>query len=411
MKQIYIFNVTSIGANYGIGTYIKQIIELMESTGLQFNVVHLKSQKEKVTVTYKNGIRYIDIPSSMYYTHYNQEKVNCRYYRNVAYLLKAFINETDQNIFHINYVNQYSLGYELKRLYTCCVVLTVHYLEWIFKLYGDKQEMLKLLDIPVGELNKEQRFLVDSFRSEQALFSLCDRVIAIANHSAEKLNTLYGVSQSKISIINNALSSGPLIDDEEQLQLREKYCFNPEDKLILFVGRTEKVKGFDYLIDAFKIVLKTHPDVRLIIAGGSDNREVLKKLNPFWSRVCFTGFLDKTTLTDFYNLADVGVIPSLYEEFGYVAIEMMKHQLPVIANRSSGLAEIVEQGVTGYLIRLQGTEWATSVSRLALRINRLLGDKKLAGYLGVNGRTVFLRKYESSILKKKMMDFYLSCNY
>lgn len=186
MKQVYIFNVTSVGANYGIGTYIEQILDQMDSAELQFNVIHLKALKEKVSVQYKKGVRHIDIPASNFYTIYKRENANNLYYRNVAYLLKSFIRDEDENIFHINYVNQYSLVSELKRLYKCHVILTVHYLEWIFKLYGDKKELLKLLNLPLEELNKEQEYLINSFRSEQALFAMCDRVIAIANHSAEK---------------------------------------------------------------------------------------------------------------------------------------------------------------------------------------------------------------------------------
>lgn len=198
------------------------------------------------------------------------------------------------------------------------------------------------------------------------------------------------------------------MDEGERRLLREKYCFGPDEELVLFVGRTEKVKGFDFLVEAFREVLKTHPNARLIVAGGSDNRELLKKLNPFWSRICFTGFLDKATLSDFYNLSDVGVIPSLYEEFGYVAIEMMKHCLPVIANCSSGLEEIVKPGVSGYLIRLRETDWAGSVTRLSLKINELLDDKEMRIHLGTNGRAIFLEKYESALLRKRMTDFYLS---
>lgn len=53
----------------------------------------------------------------------------------------------------------------------------------------------------------------------------------------------------------------------------------------------------------------------------------------------FTGYVNQRTLSDLYSVADIGVVPSLHEEFGYVAIEMMMHRLPVIVNATTGLAE------------------------------------------------------------------------
>jgi glycosyltransferase involved in cell wall biosynthesis len=108
-----------------------------------------------------------------------------------------------------------------------------------------------------------------------------------------------------------------------------------------------KLEGINYLITGFKKVLENYPDTRLFIAGDGNFNGLLKESSGFWSKINFTGRLDKETLYDFYQMADMGVVCSLHEEFGLVAIEMMMHALPVIVTKTSGLDEIVEDTLSG----------------------------------------------------------------
>ena len=73
----------------------------------------------------------------------------------------------------------------------------------------------------------------------------------------------------------------------------------------------------------------------------------MEKANPFWSRVVLTGFIPKEQLFELYAIAEFGVVPSVYEEFGFVAAEMMMNKLPVLVNQTTGLREIVAEGEYG----------------------------------------------------------------
>jgi glycosyltransferase involved in cell wall biosynthesis len=100
-------------------------------------------------------------------------------------------------------------------------------------------------------------------------------------------------------------------------------------------------KGLSFLIRSFWQLLTTHPNTHLIIAGDGVIGQYLTEASDFWTDITFTGLLSKEKLYDFYRLADVGVVCSLHEEFGF-AIEMMIHSLPVVVSGVGGLEKIVE---------------------------------------------------------------------
>ena len=107
--------------------------------------------------------------------------------------------------------------------------------------------------------------------------------------------------------------------------LRKKWRIYQNEYLLLFAGRLHAVKGLDFLIDAFRKVLEKIPGCRLIIAGNGNFETYLQKAKDICTKITFTGLLEKKDLYELYQIADIGVVPSLYEPFGYVAVEMIMH--------------------------------------------------------------------------------------
>ncbi len=148
----------------------------------------------------------------------------------------------------------------------------------------------------------------------------------------------------------------------------------PDGKIILSVGRTEPLKGFDILINALAL-LDGHDDAKLVIVGGNRSRDKeLARLTSLTSslglqdRVTFTGAVDQSELPSYYNAADVFVLPSYYESFGLVALEAMACGTPVIASRVGGLKTFIESGKSGYLVPWQSPEpFAHSLKTLLSR--------------------------------------------
>jgi len=164
-----------------------------------------------------------------------------------------------------------------------------------------------------------------------------------------------------------------------------------------------------FLIRAFHKVLDRIPDCRLVIAGNGSYDEYFKEAQEICTKVTFTGLLDKDVLSELYQIADVGVIPSLYETFCLVAVEMMMHRLPLIATETSGLNEVVDD-TCGLKIPVVITPERVGIDTnvLAEKIIYLLEHPQEAERLGVNARKRYLERYTSEIFQRNMLEFYQS---
>jgi glycogen(starch) synthase len=152
---------------------------------------------------------------------------------------------------------------------------------------------------------------------------------------------------------------------------------------ILFVGRLVDQKGVDVLLQAFRILLFKLPSARLIIAGDGNQLLYLKRLCRYLGisdEVRFLGWQTGSSLVHLYQGARAVAMPSRYEPFGLVALEALACATPVVACETGGLAEIISDGVHGYLVP------TNDHLRLAQRLAMLLSDQSHADELGKAGR-------------------------
>lgn len=416
MKAIYIFSNYSRGSKYGIGTYIEQLIKCTKNMGMSVNHVEIDSADcREVSAEIKNNIRYITIPKPSYAI---CEKPDVATYtdklqKSTAWLLKEFIDDNDQNIFHLNTTDSVALAKELKENFQGDIVFTLHYTEWSMNLLGDIAKLKKIISKPQRELDTTENSIKKQFEREKTLIcKYCDHIIAISEHSYDNLISIYGADPQKIRLINNGLTDNyDFTRQKKRSELREKYFIKKDEKVIIYAGRLDPVKGVHYLIEAFKKVLKVHPDSRLILSGGGFFTKMMSTSEDVWSKISFTGFLPKNKLYQLFAIADIGVMPSLHEEFGYVAVEMMMRGLPVIANDSTGLAEIIDDGITGLKADISKNQRkkAQSVDNLAGRMIHLLENTELQNSLRKNARRKYLRHYELGKFQRKMQEIYDLC--
>jgi D-inositol-3-phosphate glycosyltransferase len=128
-----------------------------------------------------------------------------------------------------------------------------------------------------------------------------------------------------------------------------------DGKIILFVGRIERLKGIDQLVQTLPFLQDIKPT--LVIVGEDGNRpgetDNLRKLAEklgIASSVFLPGLQDYEKLPDFYNAADVCAFPSYYESFGLVPLESLACGTPVVATDVGDLRNIIRDGETGYVI-------------------------------------------------------------
>ncbi|MBV9597700.1 MAG: glycosyltransferase [Chloroflexi bacterium] len=159
-------------------------------------------------------------------------------------------------------------------------------------------------------------------------------------------------------------------------------------KVVLFVGRIQRLKGLEVLLRAFAQLGDL--DARLLIVGGRpgtgpESREITR-LQHLASRLGvaertqFLGALAHEELPTYYSAADVSVMPSSYESFGLVAVESLACGTPVVATRVGGLRSIVRDGETGLLVPWRDAEL------FAERLRRVLTDDALRRHLAGQAR-------------------------
>jgi 1,4-alpha-glucan branching enzyme len=156
---------------------------------------------------------------------------------------------------------------------------------------------------------------------------------------------------------------------------------------LLFAGRYVPQKGVEALLRAFSILLY-RLDCRLVLAGEGILELYflrLARILGIADRVSFRSWQTGDALVRLYQKAALICVPSSYEPFGIVALEAMACARPVIASRTGGLMEIVEDGVDGYLVE------PGDYLDLARRMLKLLTDCDLASRMGANARAKALR--------------------
>jgi len=173
---------------------------------------------------------------------------------------------------------------------------------------------------------------------------------------------------------------------------------------IVFVGRLEKRKGVNYLIEAYEIIKKKAPDTRLVIAGPGD---LLRKqyeqtvADKGLTDVQFIGFVPSAELPSYYRSADVFCAPALYgESFGIVLLEAMASGVPVVASDIEGYNSVLTHGKEGLLVPPRDP------AAIAEAVLKLLDDKQLSCRFAKAG-VATARGYTWDSISHKVMDCYL----
>lgn len=403
-KCVFIFDEESCSTKYGIGTYINQLLEALKCTEWKIvRISTLSNINKTLSLCTENNITSICIPK---YENrgYKGLDIEKRYYRNIFFCLYKYFNCVLNPIFHINTMQCEDFAIQLKSYFPkSTLVLTVHYLNWGIYLLGDRD---KLKDI-IKNKNNNKILIQKSFELEKNLMMLCDKIIAISQLSKNNIISLYQIPEEKVILISHGLQDvyQPL-SHEEKIMRREKYGFSEKELLLLFVGRLDPVKGIDYLVQAFSIIMKRYSNIRLIIAGDGNYNLILPQLTPIWSKITFTGFIEKSTLYELLSICDIGILPSLYEEFGYVALEMMMMMLPTIASKTTGHSELIINEISGLLVDINNNNKTDNILNLKSCIESAINNEEKCKEFAIAGRSLYLEKYTLDIFKRNMLSLY-----
>ena len=198
---------------------------------------------------------------------------------------------------------------------------------------------------------KEPRLRIET---ERSLVRDCSHIVAATGREKHALVRHYGAPSQKIGVV----PCGVNLEHFRVIgkaQARRHLRLN-SDKIILFVGRIDPLKGVDNLIKALPHLCQI-PKLKLMIIGGGEHSqhevEQLQKLAhnlELQNSVDFLGLIKHEELPYFYSAADACVVPSYYESFGLVALESLACGTPVVATDVGNHKNLIRQGQTGYVI-------------------------------------------------------------
>ena len=401
MTHVYLLNEGSRAAAYGIGTYIRQMTECLQ--GLEtvtLHIVNLYSDEKELVVKKEDGVEVFYVPSiPPIFSRYNK-----RYFRHAWFLIRQFIRteKDDRLVFHLNYYQEYLLISCIREVYPDSrIFFTVHFQEWCFQVFGNTTYYKEILHRNKETfMTDEERMVYDLYEREQMLFKEIDKVICLSKYTYTLLREEYRIPEEKLVLIYNGLKDEYVpISPEERLSIRRKLFFRDNEKIILFAGRLDEIKGLNFLIQAFKLLL-SRIECHLVVIGDGDYNIYLKECKGYWNRIMFTGRIKRKEVYRFYQIADIGVMPSFSEQCSYVAIEMMMFDLPMIISTTTGLNEMLDDSVSKIKIEEQGDRTILSVEELADKIEQKLQQKN-RGY-----REIYLQKYEISSMKQNIGGLY-----
>ena len=231
------------------------------------------------------------------------------------------------------------------------------------------------------------------------------RVICCSDYMMQHVKWAFGLPNDKMTMVPNGVN--PHVYDalvEQDLRdFRLKYAL-PNEKIVLYVGRLVYEKGIHILVNAVPKVL-AKVDAKFVIVGSGYMQEQLSNIVKnigLEHKVIFTGFVDEANLLNLQKVADVSVVPSLFEPFGIVALEAMAAKSPVVVSDTGGLGEIVQHEVTGVKV------YPNNADSLAWGITKVLTDDNFAKSTRQNAYNVILEKYDWDKIAQRTRDVYES---
>jgi glycogen synthase len=200
-----------------------------------------------------------------------------------------------------------------------------------------KPFVLHMHSLDIDRSVREEKTWV--YELEQRGMQEASHIIAVSNYMAQRIQSAYGIAESKITV------AYPAVSIPEHVSKKKKF---PEE-LVLFVGRLSGQKGPDHFMQIAETIIEKRPHTRFVIAGSGDMMKNLIESgakSEMHDKFHFTGYLNDKKLAELYQMTDVYCMPSVSEPLGLSALEAASYGLPVVLSKQSGAAELLPHAKT-----------------------------------------------------------------
>jgi glycosyltransferase involved in cell wall biosynthesis len=179
--------------------------------------------------------------------------------------------------------------------------------------------------------------------------SLATEIISVSHDMATELKV---ITDKKITLINNGSACGLDLQNfckkkKMSNSFLKRHNIDPKDTIFIFIGRPEKRKGYNFIINLWVNHFFNKMNYKLLLCG-SDYSHLKYYLNEVPNNIIPLGFVDD--IPDLLSFSDCLILPSLHEGLSYAVLEAMASRCIVVANQIPGIANLIENMKTGYLL-------------------------------------------------------------
>jgi len=257
----------------------------------------------------------------------------------------------------------------------------------------------KLARIPIVINGEHGSFFTKPHQkiAQRIIYSLCDAHLSVSESLKNRVNTVIGLPLSRIKVIRNGVDTEKFNGNYPKNEIIERlhsegYELDLQSFHAIVIGSLKPEKAPMTLLYTLKRLLMNSPSMKLkvLFIGDGPDREKMSnfiKTEGLNDAAFLLG--NRTDVPEFLGLADVLVSTSIaqHEGLSNVMLESMSSGVPVLATRSVGAAELINDGVNGFLVD------PNDVTMLAKRLKQLYQDTELLRSLGENARTLILDQY------------------
>jgi len=205
------------------------------------------------------------------------------------------------------------------------------------------------------------------------IYSQVDHFIAYSEMSKKYLCKM-GVDKSKIFVGEQVMPKELL----KNVSINKSTTKYKDKKIILSLGYLKKGKGLDCLIESYKRIKAK--ETLLIIAGSGPEEKYLKTLCNGREDIHFVGYVKGKDKFKYYDIADIFVLPTLYDAWGLVINEAMYYGLPIITTKAAGAAELIYKNNNGFVIEPSNT------NELKIHLEKLINNDILRQEMSNNSK-------------------------
>ncbi len=352
----------------GMNIFVYELAKKLAKTGIYVDVFsRLQDEKDGHIVQILQNFRVVHLKAGSF-SHIPKREL-IQYIPEFAEYIHSFISK-EKTVYDLVHAHYYMSGLAALKLQELSqkkppLITTFHTLALMKNL------------VARDEVERETDERIDS---EIKLIDRSNRITASSITDRDYLMSLYDCPPEKIEVITPGVDTN-LFHRIDKKDAARQINENPDQKIIMFVGRIEPLKGIDVLMYAMKIYLHRNPhsNLKLMIVGGSNknhatNEELIRlkelqhtlRIHP---SVEFIPQQPQLILPYYYNYADIVVMPSHYESFGMTTLEAMACGTSIITTDTSGISGIIDRGLRNLVIS------ANNPLMLAKQIESVLNDQ------------------------------------